>query len=142
VKKPNITIIKGGANTRTVPTKEEVAMMAREAVLPSLRQMVQPLSDRIAQLYVEGVKTAVILNSLAEILIEKGVISKEELQARVTKNQGITEENYRNAVQKREQASKAPAQTVCENTPREDGSHEDTIQREDGKGTDGVPVEG
>lgn len=109
---------------KTIPTKEEVAMMAREAVLPSIRTVLNQMSERITTLYVEQAKTAVILNSLAELLIEKSLISKQDLQARVTKNQEAAEANYRRAVGEArakgeekppEPPSEPVPQTVCEN---------------------------
>lgn len=110
-----------------VPSKEEVAHVAREAVRPDLAAVADALGKRIAHLYGEEVKTAVILNSLAEMLIEKGVVDKAKLQERVTKNQKDMQDMYKQAVAaaapkagngKQPESAGKPAgpvaQTVCE----------------------------
>lgn len=113
-----------------VPSKEEVAATAREATRENIMMVAEALGSKIATLYTEEVKTAVILNTLAELLIEKGVISKTDLQARVTKNEKGMEATYRkkaaemtkaakerNGKPQPESAGEPPgpvAQTVCE----------------------------
>jgi len=125
VKKTSFKVIEGGnfKAGKTVPTRDEVEAAAREAVLPSIRPILNQISERITVLYVEQAKTAVILNSLAELMIETGLISKQDLQVRVTKNQAVVEENYQRSVKEarantgpkiHEQPPEPKAQTVCE----------------------------
>lgn len=93
----------GGAqqtNAHRVPSKEEVQAEARRAVLPDLSKVAESLGGRIAVLYAETAKTAVILNSLAELLISKKIIGKDELQAISMKNGKDLEDQYRAAVEK------------------------------------------
>lgn len=107
-KKFSPKVILGQPAKKSVPTMQEVAEVARQAIIPDLQKMLQSMGDRITHLYTEETKTAVILNSLAEILIMKGVISKEELQKLVTTNQDILQKNYKQAAERMRKAAEEP----------------------------------
>lgn len=113
-----------------VPSKEEVAATAREATRENIMVVAEALGTQIAKLYTEEVRSAVIINSLAELLIAKGVITKAELQALVEKNEKAMQANYKKAAEAVVKAAKGKngtpqpnsagkppgpvAQTVCE----------------------------
>jgi hypothetical protein len=103
VSKNKILKMPGGARQPkivTIPSKEDVQAEARRAVLPDLSRVAESLGERIAILYAETAKSAVILNSLAELLISKKIISKDELQDLSLKNGKDLEDQYKKAVEK------------------------------------------
>lgn len=139
-KKGKVIQMPGGARQNQpkvvqIPSKEEVAATAREATRENIMMVAEALGSKIATLYTEEVKTAVILNTLAELLIEKGIISKTDLQARVTKNEKVMQATYRQKAAEMTKAAKGNdgrpqpdsageppgpvAQTVCESGGRE-----------------------
>lgn len=93
-----------------IPSPGEVFRVARSAVQEIVEQAVgvamedtsnvaKVLGEKIAMLYTEEVKTAIMVNSLVEILIEKGILTKEEFKARVDKNSTETQLTYKRATE-------------------------------------------
>ena len=80
-------------------TLAEVTMIARDAarseiaatakaiaatVQQTMARSMLPLNEKFAMLMSEQYQTAITLNALIELLAEKGIVTKEELEARVT----------------------------------------------------------
>jgi len=109
-RKPEMKLVRGADKKSggAIPTPGEVFRVARQAVQEIVAEsldisrrdtaeVARVLGEKIAMLYTEEVKTAVMLNSLVELLIEKGVLTKEEFKARVDKNSAETQKTYQQA---------------------------------------------
>jgi len=105
--RPDLKVVKGGPKgpEKKMPTPQDVstlaAQVAREVVAGLVgsvqretSEIVKVLSDKIAILFAEEVKTAVMVNSMAELLIEKGVFTKDDFKKRVEKNTAEAQKNY------------------------------------------------
>lgn len=107
----NLKLVKGPQKpSGGLPTPQEVFNVARSAVHEIVEQAVgvamddtsnvaKVLGEKIAMLYTEEVKTAIMVNSLVEILIEKGILTKEEFKGRVDKNSAETQQTYQRATE-------------------------------------------
>ncbi len=133
--KPRMVLGGQPAKTINVPTKQEVTQLVREALLPDIKRILDTMSGRIAHLYTEEAKTAVILNSLAELLIMKGVVEKDKLQALVVQNQKVLEENYRRATEQ----MKAAAEESDEKQPADTGNPPEPVAQTVCKNGEGEP---
>jgi hypothetical protein len=69
------------ARKEIVATSTALANKVQEVMARSMA----PLNEKFSIMYSEQYKTAVSVNALVEMLIEKGLFTKEEIEAKVTK---------------------------------------------------------
>lgn len=123
-RKPQMKLVGGsGDGTKKdspIPSPHEVFKVARSAVQEMVGEVLdvarsdtahvaKVLGEKIAMLYTEEVKTAIMVNSLVEILIEKGILTKDEFKSRVDKNSAETQQMYQRATEA-VRTAKPPAQ--------------------------------
>lgn len=69
------------ARKEIVATSSALAKKVQDVMAGSM----SPLNEKFTIMYSEQYKTAVSVNALVEMLIEKGLFTKEEIEAKVTK---------------------------------------------------------
>jgi len=86
----------GGASPKVVmvPTPKEIEEVARQAARRDVAEVAKVLGEKVAMVYVEEVKSAVLINALIEILVSKGAFTKEEFKALVKKRDDETKDRY------------------------------------------------
>lgn len=77
-----------------MPSPEAVRRVAQEAARHDVGEVARVLSEKISMIFAEEVKSAVLLNALIEILIQKGVFTKDEYKELVKKREEETQDRY------------------------------------------------
>lgn len=99
---------------KDVARAEIVAMAKNLAVTikQTIEKTLEPFNKRFAYLYQEVNNQAVIQNSLIEVLIQKGVFTKEEVEKQVEINSNAARERYEKLAAEKKAAMEKTKQAV------------------------------
>jgi hypothetical protein len=95
--------------------RSEIVAMSKNLALTikqTIEKTLEPFNKRFAYLYQEVNNQAVIQNSLIEVLIQKGVFTKEEVEKQVEVNSNAARERYEKLAAEKKAAMEKTKQAV------------------------------
>lgn len=95
--------------------RSEIVAMSKNLALTikqTIEKTLEPFNKRFAYLYQEVNNQAVIQNSLIEVLIQKGVFTKEEVEKQVEINSNAARERYEKLAAEKKAAMEKTKQAV------------------------------